>query len=400
MDESVDDVKALRLSASSEGSGRPLSAERGEELNPIEVGPSQSRKGLPGRVSGTPEGSSGYLGANWGQDEVEMARLPNFKMPLFHGKEGENYERFFDEMAGLMRISGWSPDEYLEIVKIGLKDGAATWLKAVPRDDQDSLEKVKAIIKEAFGDKRPRWQRHRDLHNLRQEKGQSVRDFALKIKEYALPEDVDDGQLLSVFVAGLPRHIGMELAKSELSSLDKAVAQAVRIESVDKRGTDRKPDLMVLEMSKATGARNERTTEINMCEFDNMMENQFLEYQNQGNPNPGGYGRGQSPYRGRGRYQNQGNFNNRMQGSQQGGPLDEHDYKQRSMMRAAEYKRMMRLKTGGSTPTHTNNPGGENQLRFCIIHDSRSHSTAECHLLRDIYPPNAGDGRTNRAPNK
>ena len=68
--------------------------------------------------------------------------------------------RFFDEMAGLMRISGWSPDEYLEIVKIGLKGGAATWLKAVPRDDQDSLEKVKAIIKEAFGDKRPRWQRH------------------------------------------------------------------------------------------------------------------------------------------------------------------------------------------------------------------------------------------------
>ena len=47
----------------------------------------------------------------------------------------------------------------------------------------------------------------------------------------------------------------MELAKSELSSLDKAVAQAVRIESVDKRGTDRKPDLMVLEMSKAHGSQ-------------------------------------------------------------------------------------------------------------------------------------------------
>ena len=188
-----------------------------------------------------------------------------------------------------MRISGWNPDEYLEIVKIGLKGGAATWLKAVPRDDQDSLEKVKAIIKEAFGDKRPRWQRHRDLHNLRQEKGQSVRDFALKIKEYALPDDVDDGQLLSVFVAGLPRHIGMELAKSELSSLDKAMAQAVRIESVDKRGTDRKPELMVLEMGRNTGARNEQNTEVNMCEFDNMMENQFLEYQNQGQANMGGY---------------------------------------------------------------------------------------------------------------
>ena len=126
MDESVDDIKALRLSASSEESGRQLSAERGEELNPLEVGSTPPRTGLPGRVNGTPEGSSGYLGANWGHKEVAMARMPNFKMPLFHGKEGENYERFFDEMAGLMRISGWNPAEYLEIVKIGLKDGAAT----------------------------------------------------------------------------------------------------------------------------------------------------------------------------------------------------------------------------------------------------------------------------------
>ena len=253
VDESVDDVKAPRLSGSSGGSSRPLSADKREELNPIEVGQTQPRVGLSGGVTGTPEGSLGYLGANWGNEEDEMARMPNFKMPIFHGKEGENYERFFDEMAGLMRISGWNPDEYLEIVKIGLKDGAATWLKAVPTADQNSLEKVKAIIKEAFGDKRPKWQRHRDLHNLRQEKGQSVRDFALKVKEYALPEDVDDGHLLSVFVAGLPRHIGMELAKSELTSLDKAVAQAVRIESVDKRGMDRKSDLLVLERSKPTG---------------------------------------------------------------------------------------------------------------------------------------------------
>ena len=59
-------------------------------------------------------------------------------------------------------------------------------------------------------------------------------------------------------------------------------------------------------------------------------------------------------------------------------------------MRAAEYKRMMRLKTGGNPPIQTGNAGGEEPTRFCIIHDSRSHSTAECHLLRDIYPQNAG----------
>ena len=263
-----------------------------------------------------------------------MARMPSFKMPLFHGREGESYERFFDEMKGLMRISGWSNSEYLEIVKIGIKDGAATWLKAVPEDEQDSLEKVKTIIKEAFGDKRPKWQRHRDLHNLRQEKGQSVRDFALKIKEYAYPDDVDDGQLLSVFVAGLPRHIGMELAKSELTTLDKAVAQAVRIESVDKRGLDRKTEALTLQMERTLRARDPPTVEINMCEFDSMMENQFMDYQPQGQTQQRGYNRGQGNWRGRGRYQSQGEYNNRVQGGAPNEQLNEHQYRQRSMARA------------------------------------------------------------------
>ena len=85
----------------------------------------------------------------------------------------------------------------------------------------------------------------------------------------------------------------------------------------------------------------------------------------------------------------------RAQGSQPGGPLDEFDYKQRSLMRAAEYKRMMRLRTGGTAPPNTGNAGGEEPLKFCIIHDSRSHTTADCQLLRDIYPQTTGTaGRT------
>ena len=383
--ESGEELSQLRWSASPEESGKPTTNEGSKELNPIELENTPPRRETPGRTSDTPGGSSGYLGETWGRTEGTMARLPNIKLPLFYGKEGENYERFFDEMAGLKRISGWGPDEYLDIVKIGIKGGAAAWLKAVPRDDQDSLTKVKAIIKEAFGDKRPRWQRHRDLHNLRQEKGQSVRDFALKIKEYALPDDVDDGQLLSVFVAGLPRHIGMELAKSELTSLDKAVAQAVRIESVDKRGPDRKPEVMVLEMDRNMEPRREQKMEINMREFDGMMENQFMEYQPQDQSNQRGYNRGQSNYRGRGRYQNQGEYNNRMQGSQPGGQLTEYEYKQRSIARAAEYKRMMKLQTGGASVVPTDSPEGGSMQRYCIIHDSRSHTTAQCDLLKEIY---------------
>ena len=285
--ENGEELGPLRWSVSPEETRERPTHRGGKELNPIELERTPPKRGTPARSSNTPGGSSGYLGEAWGRTEGTMARLPNIKLPLFYGKDSENYERFFDDMAGLKRISGWGPDEYLDIVKIGIKGGAATWLKAVPRGDQDSLAKVKAIMKEAFGDKRPRWQRHRDLHNLRHEKGQSVRDFALKIKEYALPNDVDDGQMLSVLVSGLPRHIGMELAKSELTTFDRAVAQAVRIESVDKRPLDRKPEVMVLEMDRQVENRREPLVEVNMRDFDGMMENQFLDYQPQEQPPKG-----------------------------------------------------------------------------------------------------------------
>ena len=396
VEESIEGLNGLRLSASSEGSGHRADTTRRTELYPLEVQSASPTNGIPGGSRGITRESSGGSSNTWGRQRSAMARMPNFKLPLFHGREGESYERFFDEMAGLMRISGWGSSEYLDIVKIGIKDGAATWLKAVPRDEQDSLEKVKTIIKDAFGDKRPKWQRHRDLHNLRQDKGQSVRDFALKIKEYAFPDDVDDGQLLSVFVAGLPRHIGMELAKSELTTLDKAVAQAVRIESVDKRGFDRKTEAMTLEMERNLRYRNEATVEINMCEFDSMMENQFMDCQPQGQSTQRGYNRGQGNWKGRSRYQNQGEYNNRIQGSLPSEPLNEQEYRQRSLARAEEYKRRMRQQTGGAIPVPLDKSEGERQYKYCLIHDSRTHTTAECDLLKGLYQTREESASTAR----
>ena len=81
----------------------------------------------------------------------------------------------------------------------------------------------------------------------------------------------------------------------------------------------------------------------------------------------------------------QGEYNNRVQGSQPGRALSEYEYKQRSLHRAAEYKRMMKLQTGGAgvRPMDNNERGA--MQRYCIIHDSRSHSTADCDLVKDLY---------------
>ena len=404
VDKKVDDVSPIGLSETPTGSSQASSSGNRRELNPLEI--QEVTKGLK-HLS---VGSSESQGSLWPDHRVNMStRLPHFRIPIFHGNEGENYIRFFDEMEGLARISGWSQNEHLQIVKLGLKDGAATWLKAKPDQDQDSVEKVKAIIKEAFGDKRPNWQKHRDLSNLQQEKGQSVRAFALKIKEYANPEDQNDAHLLAVFIAGVPRHISIELAKSELTTLDQAVAQAVRIESVDKRSADRKAGLMNMEVEGASQGAYRNQDKVQVREFDNMMENLFMEYPNSGNgftAYQGGYSQGnynRGGFRGgRGRYANQGNYNNRAQGgTPPGGPLTAEEYKQRSLMRAKEYKRQMRVYLGQQEP---DNAGGKVEgtgvTRYCIIHDSKTHATADCLLLRDDPPGGQGPSEAGMANTK
>ena len=78
-----------------------------------------------------------------------------------------------------------------------------------------------------------------------------------------------------------------------------------------------------------------------------------------------------------------------MQGSQPARALSEYDYKQRSLARAAEYKRMMKLQTGGAGVRPIDSSEGGAEQRYCIIHDSRSHTTGQCDLVKDIYkqPP-------------
>ena len=97
VDESIEGLTGLRLSASSEGSGHQVDTERRTELYPLEVQPTPPIKGIIGRNSGITGESSGDSSNTWGRQRSAMARMPNFKLPLFHGREGESYERFFDE---------------------------------------------------------------------------------------------------------------------------------------------------------------------------------------------------------------------------------------------------------------------------------------------------------------
>jgi hypothetical protein len=349
------------------------------------------------------------------------------KLPTFSGSGNENYERFFDEMDIMKEINGWNDATFLNIVKFHIKGGAATWLKSTAEDAQDSIEKVRGILKETFGDKRPAWLRHRDLNNLRQEKNEDVTAFALRVKTYMRP-NMEDGEFISVFVSGLHRGLGQELAKADLKSFHDAVGMAVRLESVEKKHLDKKGDLMLLE----------RTTESQQVEehdgdpaFIGVVENYFIgtntpatsyspvppTYQQaaapyNSNPAARSYRPNQSSYgpprggngaaRG-GRFAGQGYYNNRMQGppAGRGSGLNMEEYRARAVNRAEAYRKTMdRLYGLTITEAASGTPdGGNDNGKYCIIHDARSHSTEECALLTD-YHQNLGERHRQAHENK
>ena len=227
---------------------KPVSDTAGKSILNIECQVAGGSPATPSETSGSgteaenivPTQSVDIMAASNG------VRLPSMKMPTYSGGTNENYERFFDEMNIMKEINKWDDAIFLNIVKFHIKGGAATWMKSIPNTDQDTLEKVRNILKETFGDKRPAWLRHRDLNNLRQEKNEEVTSFALRVKTYMRPK-MEDGEFISVFVSGLHRSIGNELAKAELKTFKDAVGMAVRLESVEKKHPEKKGDLLLLE---------------------------------------------------------------------------------------------------------------------------------------------------------
>ena len=126
VDGKVHDIDDYDLSKSAGSDSGKAGGPKGKsttqiQLAPIEVVSRQGEAGVPARSPLTSEQTSGDWAQSWNRDNDDMSRTPNFKIPSFSGAEGDNHERFFDEMAGLQRIYGWGSDEYLQIIMLGIK---------------------------------------------------------------------------------------------------------------------------------------------------------------------------------------------------------------------------------------------------------------------------------------
>ena len=174
-------------------------------------------------------------------EEEKEKNMPNpsIKLPTFTGKQGEDYEEFLEEIHMIAGVCGWTPDVELQYIKLSIKGAAATWMKAIQDPEKNTIAKVRKILKDTFDDNRSPWQKHQDLTHLKQEKGQSVRDFALQVKEYDGPGK-DDSSMISVFVSGVKDSIAEELEKATQLTFNSAVQRAEVLESIERRRQGRK----------------------------------------------------------------------------------------------------------------------------------------------------------------
>ena len=161
-------------------------------------------------------------------------RWPNLKLPAYGGTNEEFVENYFDKVDSMATIYGWQAPQKLAMAMHGLTGRAADWVKTLPADDKNEYEALKKKMKDIFGDKRPTWQRHKDMFTYKQQRSQSALEYAGILRQQQARTSVTDEVLLAVFIDGLEGSVGRQLAIQNPDDFEAAVRIASRLESVDK----------------------------------------------------------------------------------------------------------------------------------------------------------------------
>ena len=173
------------------------------------------------------------------EEEIIMANQPRpaLNLPSFDGSVGNKVEAYINEMQTLTDICGWNDIVALQMMKFGLKDKAADWIRALPDDQKDTVAHLQQAMRLIYGDRRPQWQQQKDFFGRKQLPNQSVLEFAGCLREEQARTQIAEATLLAVFIEGLLPSIATNVMLADPPGFEDAVNIAVRIESVGKRET-------------------------------------------------------------------------------------------------------------------------------------------------------------------
>ena len=163
-------------------------------------------------------------------------KLPNLPLPTFSGLSNECVLTYFDEIESMARIYNWPEGHILAMALHGLKGRAHDWMKALDSSSRSSYRFFRSRLTDIFKDKRPDWQKHKDIFTIKQQKGQTALDYAGQLRGKQRSYGLSDEILTSVFISGLEANLANVLAIQNPASFSEAVDMASRLESVTTKG--------------------------------------------------------------------------------------------------------------------------------------------------------------------
>ena len=172
---------------------------------------------------------------------------PSLRLPSYSGKPDERIDQYFSEIENLALIYEWGEPKKL-------KDKAGDWVKTLDAGKKDTFAHLKEAITDIFGDRRPAWQKCKDIFNLRQSADQSVIDFAGVLRQQQHRTGVANSVLLAVFIDGLLNNIAKQVAILNPDTFDEAVQAATRLESLEKGR--RKSSMMAMDLEKEESSKD------------------------------------------------------------------------------------------------------------------------------------------------
>ena len=110
------------------------------------------------------------------------------------------------------------------------------WMKALDSSSRSSYRFFRSRLTDIFKDKRPNWQKHKDIFTIKQQKGQTALDYAGQLRGKQRSYGLSDEILTSVFISGLEANLANVLAIQNPASFSEAVDMASRLESVTAKG--------------------------------------------------------------------------------------------------------------------------------------------------------------------
>lgn len=318
---------------------------------------------------------------------------PQIRMPWFQGKPDEKVERYFRELERLKAIYDWTDAKLLNMALHGLRGRADDWVQGLTAAEKDTFAHLKESMCKIFGDQRAVWQKQTDFFALRQEKDQTVLDFAGVIKQHQGKAEVGAGTVLAVFLDGLKGPTAKQVAIQNPKTFEEAVAIATRLESLDKNKSGK---LSLNAMSSESPIKEPPVEEPEVGDMVKAVERLSVVLariegapwnKNPGNTDSQADARSSRGYGGNRAYQK----------PNQGGAKPKEPSKDAS----ASADTGQKASSGGNKKRYPYKKTEFNPDKFCMAHQKPGHNTDECVWLKErlkkMSPPPSRRGASKEA---